>query len=220
MTARSSFKRNLVREHHAPVGALRPYALRRALSRVRSGITAPLRCGAGRVVLHIRSGPAGGGLVESCGNAPALNAVEILPCAERAPLHMGARTLKTDVLGRTPESCGKPRIGSRGRRPPMCNAPAGRPGKNPAAPIGFVDDVSAGRAPPSGSPISPRPRESPSPPASPPASDRDDHEQLQDPECSGGQSGLGRRARVVALRTQPLRGPALVPWSMRSPGSL
>ena len=36
-----------------------------------------------------------------------LNAVEILPCAERPSLHMGAHTLKIDILGITPESHGK-----------------------------------------------------------------------------------------------------------------
>ena len=50
--------------------------------------------GAARAMLHIRPGPAGGGSAESCGNTPALNTVETLPCAERAPLHMGARPLK------------------------------------------------------------------------------------------------------------------------------
>mgnify|MGYP000984844690 CR=1 FL=1 len=82
-------------------------------------------CGVGAVgaVLHIRPGPAGGGSAESYGNAPALNAVEALPCAERAALHMGALRLETDILGRTAESCGKSPIGSRGRRPPMCNTP-------------------------------------------------------------------------------------------------
>ena len=51
-------------------------------------------------VLHIRPGPAGDGSAESRGNSPALNAVEILPCAERVPLHMGARPLKTNILGK------------------------------------------------------------------------------------------------------------------------
>ena len=46
---------------------------------------------------------------------------------------MGARTLKTGILGRTPESRGKPGIGLWGRRPRMCNTPA-RPGKTPPAP--------------------------------------------------------------------------------------
>ena len=83
-------------------------------------------CGNGPVgaVLHIRSGPVASGSAESCGNASILNAVEILPCAERAPLHMGAHPLKIDILGRIPESCGKLRIGPRGRRSPMCNTPA------------------------------------------------------------------------------------------------
>ena len=79
-------------------------------------------------VLHIRPGPARGRSAESCGNTPALNAVEILPCAERLPLHMGARPLKTDVLGRTAESRGNLSIGPQGRRPSMCNTPA-RTGK-------------------------------------------------------------------------------------------
>ena len=79
-------------------------------------------------VLHIRPGPARGRSAESCGNTPALNAVEILPCAERLPLHMGARPLKTDVLGRAAESRGNLSIGPQGRRPSMCNTPA-RTGK-------------------------------------------------------------------------------------------
>ena len=37
-----------------------------------------------RTVLHIRSGLAGGGSAESCGNTPAFNGGEILPCAQRA----------------------------------------------------------------------------------------------------------------------------------------
>ena len=60
-------------------------------------------------------------------NAPALNAVEALPCAERSPLHMGASPLRTDILGRTAESCGKPVIESRGCPSPMCNTPAAGP---------------------------------------------------------------------------------------------
>ena len=57
-------------------------------------------CGIGRAgaVLRIRPGPVGSGSAESCGNTPALNAVEILPCAERVALHMGARSLEIDVL--------------------------------------------------------------------------------------------------------------------------
>mgnify|MGYP000859191501 FL=1 len=78
--------------------------------------------------LHIRPGPARGRSAESCGNTPALNAVEILPCAERLPLHMGARPLKTDVLGRTAKSRGNLSIGPQGRRPSMCNTPT-RTGK-------------------------------------------------------------------------------------------
>ena len=57
--------------------------------------------GPARAVLHIRSGPVASGSAESCGNFLAFNAVEILPCAERPPLHMGARPLKTNILGRT-----------------------------------------------------------------------------------------------------------------------
>ena len=46
-------------------------------------------------VLHIRSGPATGGSAQSRGNIPELNAGEILPCAERVPLHMGEHRRKT-----------------------------------------------------------------------------------------------------------------------------
>ena len=104
-----------------------------------------------RTVLHIRPGPTGGESAESCGNAPALNAVEILPCAEGPALHMGARTLKINILVRTPESCGKPRIDPRGRPSPMCNTIA-RPGKNPTRPGGAPGMT------PTGNPAPPEPR--------------------------------------------------------------
>ena len=57
-------------------------------------------CGAGPVgaVLHIRPGPAVEGSAESCGNALTINSGEILPCAERAPLHMGERQQEDDDL--------------------------------------------------------------------------------------------------------------------------
>ncbi len=64
--------------------------------------------------LHIRPGPARGRSAESCGNTSAFNAIEILLCAERPPLHMGARPLKIDILGRTAESCGKLSTGPQG----------------------------------------------------------------------------------------------------------
>ena len=88
---------------------------------------------AGWAVLHIRSGPAGGGSAESCGSAPAFNVVEVLPCAKGPVLHMGARPLKTGVLVRIPESRGKPRAGPCGRCSPMCSTPA-RAGKSPTRP--------------------------------------------------------------------------------------
>ena len=83
-------------------------------------------CGIGPVgeALHIRPRPAGGGSAESCGNVPAFNTVEILPCAEGSALHMGDRLLKTDVLGRVAESCGKHGIRLRGRPFRMCSTPA------------------------------------------------------------------------------------------------
>ena len=83
-------------------------------------------CGIGPVgeALHIRPRPAGGGSAESCGNVPAFNTVEILPCAEGSALHMGDRPLKTDVLGRVAESCGKHGIRLRGRPFRMCSTPA------------------------------------------------------------------------------------------------
>ena len=86
-------------------------------------------CGIGPVgeALHIRPRPAGGGSAESCGNVPAFNTVEILPCAEGSALHMGDRPLKTDVLGRVAESCGKHGIRLRGRPFRMCSTPATGP---------------------------------------------------------------------------------------------
>ena len=80
--------------------------------------------GAAWAVLHIRPGPAGGGSAESCGNVPVFNTGEILPCAERPALHMGARPLETEVLARVPESCGKLEVDPRGRPSPMCNTTA------------------------------------------------------------------------------------------------
>ena len=95
-------------------------------------------CGSGPVgaVLHIRSGPVASGSAESCGNAPAFNTAEILPCAERALLHMGAHPLKTNILGRTAELRGKPGNGLRGRRFPMCNTPATGPRRTRPRPSG------------------------------------------------------------------------------------
>lgn len=86
-------------------------------------------CGIGPVgeALHIRPRPAGGGSAESCGNVLAFNTVEILPCAEGSALHMGDRLLKTDVLGRVAESCGKHGIRLRGRPFRMCGTPATGP---------------------------------------------------------------------------------------------
>ena len=78
--------------------------------------------GATRVVLHIRSGSVGGGSAESCGNASVLNVVEILPCAERAPLHMGAHPLKTDVPGKPRNRAENPES-VRGDAPLRCATP-------------------------------------------------------------------------------------------------
>ena len=136
-----------------------------AMPEVRPGRAGPGRCqkcvrgergqtwmcgvGPGRAVLHIRAGPAGGGLAESCGNAPALNAVEALPCAERSPLHMGASPLRTDILGQTAESCGNPSSSLEGA-PLQCATPPqparedpGSPGRDPA-----VQESDPARSPP------------------------------------------------------------------------
>ena len=78
--------------------------------------------GATRVVLHIRSGSVGGGSAESCGTASVLNVVEILPCAERAPLHMGTHPLKTDVLGKSRNRAENPES-VRGDAPLRCATP-------------------------------------------------------------------------------------------------
>ena len=86
--------------------------------------------GATRVVLHIRSGSVGGGSAESCGNASVLNVVEILPCAERAPLHMGAHPLKTDVPGKPRNRAENPES-VRGDAPLRCATPPHGPRRTP-----------------------------------------------------------------------------------------
>ena len=123
------------------------------------------RCRSGRMcgvrpvgaMLHIRLGPANGGSLESCGNALALNVVEILPCAERPPLHMGASPLKTNTLGITPESCGKLRIGPRERRAPMCSTPATGPRGSRTAREGPRWEAGPARIPREAAPTAPVP---------------------------------------------------------------
>lgn len=94
-----------------------------------------------RAVLHIQSGPVDGGSAESCGNAPVLNAVEILPCAERAPVYMRARPLETDIPEKTRNHAENPEP-ARGSTPVQCAAPP--PGPRGAA--------SSGSGPPPGPP--------------------------------------------------------------------
>ena len=79
-------------------------------------------------VLHIRRGPAGDGSAESRGNSPALNAVEILPCAERVPLHMGARPLKINILGK-PRNHAENSESTRAGDPLQCATPPHGPGR-------------------------------------------------------------------------------------------
>ena len=104
----------------------------------RAGAMPEVRPGRAGPDLDVRGRAGPGGVAHSSGTGwrriggimrkrPALNAVEALPCAERSPLHMGASPLRTDILGRTAESCGKPVIESRGCPSPMCNTPAAGP---------------------------------------------------------------------------------------------
>ena len=110
-------------------------------------------------MLHIRSEPANGGSLESCGNALALNVVEILPCAERTPLHMGACPLKTNILERTPESCGKPGIDPCGRTLSNVQHPRNRPEGIPHRPGGARWEAGPARIPQEAAP----PHQSPAP---------------------------------------------------------
>lgn len=115
-------------------------------------------CRAGRMcsigpvgeALHIRPRPAGGGSAESCGNVLAFNTVEILPCAEGSALHMGDRLLKTDVLGRVAESCGKHGIRLRGRPFRMCSTPATGPRSHCTVREGPRREVGPARTPRAG----------------------------------------------------------------------
>ena len=79
-------------------------------------------------VLHIRSGSTRSGSAESCGNALKFNTVEILPCAERASLHMGACPLKIDSLEK-PRNQAENSESSRGEAPLECATPAHDPGR-------------------------------------------------------------------------------------------
>ena len=108
--------------------------------------------GAARAVLHIRSGPVCGGSAESCGNASAFNAVEVLPCAERPALHMGVRPLKTDVLEEPLNHAENPELAYAGGVL-QCAAPPHGPGRTPGAP----PENSPGRNSPTTGPGRPRP---------------------------------------------------------------
>ena len=79
-------------------------------------------------VLHIRSGSTRSGPAESCGNALKFNTVEILPCAERASLHMGACPLKIDILEK-PRNHAENSESSRGEAPLECATSAHDPGR-------------------------------------------------------------------------------------------
>ena len=83
--------------------------------------------GRAEAVLHIRLGPAGDGSAESRGNSPALNAVEILPCAKGPSLHMGVRPLKTNILGK-PRNHAEDSESTRGGAPLQCATPPHGPG--------------------------------------------------------------------------------------------
>ena len=106
----------------------------------------------GRGVLHIRSGPTSDGSAESCENSPALNAVEILPCAEGPALHMGAHPLKTDIL-EDPRNHAENPEPARAGAALQCAAPPHGPGRTPGAP----PENSPGRNSPATGPGRPRP---------------------------------------------------------------
>ena len=113
----------------------------------------------GRGVLHIRSGPTSDGSAESCENSPALNAVEILPCAEGSALHMGARPLKTDILEEPRNHAENPEPARAGAAL-QCAAPPHGPGRTPGAP----PENSPGRnSPATGHPPGPRREPEPHP---------------------------------------------------------
>ena len=108
--------------------------------------------GVGRGGLHIRPGSVIEESAESCGNALALNAVEILPCAERVPLHMGARPLKTSILVK-PRNHAENSKSTLGGDPLQCATPPHGPGRTPGAP----PENSPGRNSPVTGPGRPRP---------------------------------------------------------------
>ena len=121
--------------------------------------------GAARAVLHIRSGPTSDGSAESCENSSALNAVEILPCAEGPALHMGARPLKTDILEEPRNHAENPEPARAGAAL-QCAAPPHGPGRTPGAPPENSpgrDSPTTGHPPGSGPPPGPRREPEPHP---------------------------------------------------------
>ena len=169
-----------------------------------AGCRRPRMCGIGaaEAVLHIRPGPAGGGSAESCGNVPVFNTGEILPCAERPALHMGARPLETEVLARVPESCGKLEVDPRGQPSPMCNTTA-RAGKSSSREAPLPSDEAA----------FPRlAREDPDPPGSdPPRSDpAGDRPHRADPRSLGHTSWFSTLRCFRERSSRPLRSVPLL----------
>ena len=111
-------------------------AVLRSRPRCRGGRRRDRVCGAGPVgaVLHIRPGPTARGSAESCGNVSAFNVIEILPCADRPPLHMGERRRKVND-SREPRNPAENPESARGAVAlPCAIRTPDRPGGGPAPP--------------------------------------------------------------------------------------
>ena len=141
-------------------------AVLRARPRCRGGCHRDWVCGAGLIgaVLHIRPGPAVGGSAELCGNALTINAGEILPCAERVPLHMGERQQEDDDL-REPRNRAENPESDRGVPSlPCANNLRNRPGEDPARlRVALIGNPPPARTPQGAAPTAPIPASAPSP---------------------------------------------------------
>ena len=124
-------------------------------------------CGIGLVgtELRIRPGPTIGGSAESCGNASAFNAVEILPCADRGPLHMGEHQRKVDDSQESRNHAENSRSAREGAPLRCAIPPLSREEPAPPREPGPVQIPRSGRRGPPGAP-SPAPRPSPAEPRS------------------------------------------------------
>ena len=105
------------------------------------GTASPLcSIGAGRTVPHIRPGPALGRSARLCKYSPALNGVEILPCADGPPLHMEKITV-TSTIRTSPGITRKARHRPARALLSRVQYPSNRPENDPTRPMRTPSEI-------------------------------------------------------------------------------